>query len=366
MLLRYLQKGVQPILKRSIFSNQLITFYARRNYFQSSKSLSLYDILGVPNGATKETIKSAYYKLAKTCHPDVGGDSKKFIEIENAYRTLTDGVIINKVFNSFSENFQNLFVEINQFNVLDYLMHLANKIKFVYSLQLFMTLEKCKKLNISFHNDIIRGINDDKLRDVKSEYLLQSILTLGWHGLISQQNIDTIAKLSKDNHCLIVDAAYVCGNLFNQVIFDLLCKSANSDDRDIVFISTTLRLLHSENKQSIFNRAHVKNILPLLLDKLKEDNQKRLVFYSLPTALITNNNLELVLSLNLQDTVYLNNIFSMLSCMMTRCEFEKIVDQARFDKLINCNLQMLHTSLNSILDKQKSIDEFLRLGNCQH
>jgi len=51
-----------------------------------------YDILGVPKGASEEEIKKAYRRLAAKHHPDRGGDTAKFQEIQGAYETLTDPV----------------------------------------------------------------------------------------------------------------------------------------------------------------------------------------------------------------------------------------------------------------------------------
>jgi DnaJ-class molecular chaperone len=49
-----------------------------------------YKILGVEQSATPDEIKSAYRKLASKHHPDRGGDTKHFQEIQSAYDMLTD------------------------------------------------------------------------------------------------------------------------------------------------------------------------------------------------------------------------------------------------------------------------------------
>lgn len=49
-----------------------------------------YDVLGVGRNATPEEIKSAYRKLASKHHPDRGGDTKAFQEIQAAYDTLSN------------------------------------------------------------------------------------------------------------------------------------------------------------------------------------------------------------------------------------------------------------------------------------
>jgi curved DNA-binding protein len=52
--------------------------------------MNYYDVLGVEKTATADKIKQAYRRLASQHHPDKGGDTKKFQEIEEAYRTLGD------------------------------------------------------------------------------------------------------------------------------------------------------------------------------------------------------------------------------------------------------------------------------------
>ncbi len=51
---------------------------------------SLYELLKVQPDADRESIKRAFYRLAKEYHPDISKKSTVFIKILNAYKTLTD------------------------------------------------------------------------------------------------------------------------------------------------------------------------------------------------------------------------------------------------------------------------------------
>ena len=52
--------------------------------------MSYYDVLGVPTDATEADIKKAFRKLASQHHPDKGGDTDKFQQIQEAYETLSN------------------------------------------------------------------------------------------------------------------------------------------------------------------------------------------------------------------------------------------------------------------------------------
>ena len=88
-----------------------------------------YSTLGVARTASADEIKKAYRKLASQHHPDKGGDTRKFQEIQAAYETLGDekkragynnpqpqmphgpggfhqGFDFNEIFNMFGAKFQ--------------------------------------------------------------------------------------------------------------------------------------------------------------------------------------------------------------------------------------------------------------------
>lgn len=49
---------------------------------------TLLSLLGLPLNSSLETIKSKFRELAKKYHPDLGGDSRKFIELMDTYKKL--------------------------------------------------------------------------------------------------------------------------------------------------------------------------------------------------------------------------------------------------------------------------------------
>lgn len=48
-----------------------------------------YDLLGVPQTASQDEIRKAFYRHAKANHPDAGGDVEKFRKLMAAYTRLT-------------------------------------------------------------------------------------------------------------------------------------------------------------------------------------------------------------------------------------------------------------------------------------
>jgi len=70
-------------------------------------------ILGLPNDAIFEQIKTAYRAKAKILHPDKGGNIKDFVMLKEAYELLT-GKKKERIFNrQVRQNWQVVYVHIN-------------------------------------------------------------------------------------------------------------------------------------------------------------------------------------------------------------------------------------------------------------
>lgn len=95
-------------------SGQLITAH----FYCIMTSMDYYKILNVSNSASKDEIKAAYRKLAAKHHPDRGGDTSKFQEIQRAYDVLMDNTKRSEYDAMNSENFSNTNFPPNMEDVL--------------------------------------------------------------------------------------------------------------------------------------------------------------------------------------------------------------------------------------------------------
>ena len=80
---------------KEVFDEYIIDVYFKYYKENGITTEGMYDItslstLGLPSDSSIETIKSKFRELAKKYHPDLGGDSSKFIELVNTYKKLTD------------------------------------------------------------------------------------------------------------------------------------------------------------------------------------------------------------------------------------------------------------------------------------
>lgn len=63
----------------------------------STNGKAWYEVLEVSPDATQNEIRTAYFKKAKTCHPDVkGGSTEKFNKLQNAFQQAIEAVKSNQ------------------------------------------------------------------------------------------------------------------------------------------------------------------------------------------------------------------------------------------------------------------------------
>jgi curved DNA-binding protein len=65
--------------------------------------MDYYKTLGIERGASEDDVKRAYRRLASIHHPDKGGDTAKFQEIQAAYEAITSGKADEPQFDGFKD-----------------------------------------------------------------------------------------------------------------------------------------------------------------------------------------------------------------------------------------------------------------------
>lgn len=64
--------------------------YRKKKKKRMDKYINYYAVLGLNKIATAKEIKTAYYKISMTAHPDKGGDESVFKQVCDAYKILSD------------------------------------------------------------------------------------------------------------------------------------------------------------------------------------------------------------------------------------------------------------------------------------
>ena len=117
------------MLQRNIFTESPKQRHKKSQQLvnKKHKTQSNYEILGINPNASQKQIKSAYFSLSKTCHPDVNQSSEaevQFREITDAYEVLTNKEskreYDSKIGNHFTQQKNIKNADINQENLNNY------------------------------------------------------------------------------------------------------------------------------------------------------------------------------------------------------------------------------------------------------
>lgn len=69
--------GVSQIMERAFMGFKALP--------EKAASFPWWEVLGVSRECTKKEVEAGYKKKVKVCHPDNGGDTKKWLELQEAY-----------------------------------------------------------------------------------------------------------------------------------------------------------------------------------------------------------------------------------------------------------------------------------------
>lgn len=152
-----------------------------------------YSVLGVQENATPDEIKNAYRKLASKHHPDRGGDTKKFQEIQQAYDILTDDNKRNEYYRSqqfgnFHASGRNPFEDlINQFTRATQ--------RHIYTVTVFVTLEQVA--NGSVENVHINTNNGPKLIQIEIPKGIEDGSQIRYDGLLQDGWLQILFRIHR-------------------------------------------------------------------------------------------------------------------------------------------------------------------------
>lgn len=191
-----------------------------------------YNVLGIQENSTPEDIKNAYRKLASKHHPDRGGDTKKFQEIQQAYDILTDETKRNEYYRAqnqgnfnFSSHFgRNPFEDlINQFT--------KQSRQNIYTVTVFVTLEQIahgsnENIHINTPNgpkliqiQVPQGIEDGtqvRYDGLVNDGWLQILFRIHRHEKFERSNLDLQIMQEVNIFELIIGTKVIVTDIFNK------------------------------------------------------------------------------------------------------------------------------------------------------
>ena len=174
--------------------------------------MDYYKILGVERNATEQDIKQAYRRQAAKHHPDRGGDTQRFQEVEEAYRNLSDPQMRQRHDNPQPEGFPGGFA-FNfggpaGFSFEEIFQQTFNRPRHrVYTVTVFVTLEKVATGDIetiqvqtpqgqkTFQIAIPKGIEDGQrvnYENLMPDGILQISFRVHQHPRFERRRLDLI------------------------------------------------------------------------------------------------------------------------------------------------------------------------------
>lgn len=155
-----------------------------------------YNVLGIAGNASPDEIKNAYRKLASKHHPDRGGDTKKFQEIQQAYDILTDESKRNQYYASQNQNSFNFSQHFGKNPFEDLINQFTKQTRQnIYTVTVFVTLEQVA--NGSNENVHINTPNGPKLIQIQVPQGIQDGTQVRYDGLVQDGWLQILFRIHR-------------------------------------------------------------------------------------------------------------------------------------------------------------------------
>ena len=247
--------------------------------------MDYYKILGVPRDASEQDIKTAYRKMAAKHHPDRGGDTQKFQEVEEAYRNLSDPQKRQQHDNPQPQGFNFNFG--GGFNPFEEMFQQFNRPRTrVYTVTVFVTLEKVATGATDvqtptgakiFNINVPKGIEDGQrlqYDNLMPDGVVQIMFRIHHHPQFDRRGLDLYSKKEISVFDLILGTQIHVTTIYGQTL-DVNIPAKTKPDATLRIPGHGLETQHARGDQYILISPVIPDTISPELIQALENNRSQ-------------------------------------------------------------------------------------------